>query len=147
MSFRCGFLGSKLMLGLFVGLSTAGVPALFSAGSAAAPSRDTLVLRITRFGGVVWGSVSVRYQSDGVLKPLGLCTHRRCNYRPPHGVTLILTEKAKDSRVWRFRSWIVHNGGRLNHVSASTLTLRIRSHLYNNIHDYRAHVKANYYYP
>lgn len=114
---------------------------------ASVPSRDTLVVRVTAYSGSVWGSVRVAYIAHGVMKPLGYCARRKCEYRPPHAVVLVLTEKPKDPKQWPFRAWIVHNGGQEIHVRRPTLKLVVGPHLHDNAEDYRAHVRANYYNP
>jgi hypothetical protein len=109
--------------------------------------RDEIVARISAYGGVVWGKVNVSYRLNGKTVRLRTCTRRTCKYWPPHGVVMTLIAHPRAKRVWRFRSWIVHNGGYLSHAYSKTLTMRIRSHIFNNVNEFKARVKANFYYP
>lgn len=110
-------------------------------------ANDQLVVRISAYGGVVWGTVDIGYRIGKTIKSMGVCKRRTCKYRPPPGVTMVLVEHPRHAKTWRFRSWIVHNGGRLTHVSSTTLRFKIRSHLFDNANLFKARVKANYYYP
>jgi hypothetical protein len=109
--------------------------------------RDEIVARISAYGGVVWGKVNVSYTLNGKTVGLRTCTRRTCKYWPPHGAMMTLIARPRAERVWRFRSWIVHNGGRLSHVFSKTLTMRIRGHIFNNVNEFKARVKANFYSP
>lgn len=109
--------------------------------------RDEIVARISAYGGVVWGKVNVSYRLNDKTVRFRTCTRRTCKYWPPHGAVIRLIARPRAERVWRFRSWIVHNGGSLSHVYLRTLTIRIRGHIFNNGNEFKARVKANFYYP
>ena len=105
------------------------------------------MLRITSYGGTVWGRVRVSYQSKTGIEHLRTCTRRTCKYYPPHDVTIVLTEIPRDSRTWPFRSWIIHNGGHLTKNQGRTLRVTIKGHVFNNIDLFKARIKANYFLP
>lgn len=107
---------------------------------------DELVVRVYSYGGITWGRVEVSYKRQGELIRVGSCAKRRCYLYPRHGARLFLRETPRGNR-WKFRAWIVRNGGRTLHVHAPTLTLRVLGHLHNNVQWYRARVKANYILP
>jgi hypothetical protein len=111
------------------------------------PVEDTLVVRVTAFGGVVWGRVTMSYSSGRAGTKALVCARRKCEVRVPHGATVSLVEKPRDPKSWPFRSWIVHNGGRETHIRTPQVSLVIRPHLHDNVQDFRAHVRANYYNP
>lgn len=122
--------------------------AVFPTSSAGAqrPRKDELAVRITQYGGELWGTVQVSQRVSGKEKSMGTCKRRTCFLYPLHGARLTLEEHAKNPHSWPFKAWIVHNDG-LSHVRSHTLTVTIRAHIHNGVREFRSHVRANYVNP
>jgi len=109
--------------------------------------RDELVVRVVSYGGITWGRVDVYYDHAGSRTLFHSCARRRCYMYPVHGAHLFLRETPRNSHQWRFRAWIVRNGGKTLHFHSTTLRLSVLGHIHNNVLWFRARVKANYVYP
>jgi hypothetical protein len=109
--------------------------------------RDELVVRVYSFAGVTWGHVDVFYDNGGKLTPFHTCARRRCYFYPIHHALMLLRETPRKSKHWKFRAWIVRNGGKTTHIHSTSFRLRVIGHLHENTIWYRARVKANYVYP
>jgi len=77
---------------------------------------DSLVVKITKSSGIVWGKVTVDYTMGGKTSMLGSCKVAKCTFHPAHMAKLHLHESPTHPATWPFHSWKLANG----HMAAST---------------------------
>ena len=104
-----------LMAGIAVPVLSLGSLATVNA-AAHHTSMDSLVIKITKSSGILWGHVSVDYLKNGKTEMLPTCKAAKCTLHPPHMVKLTLRETPTHPTTWPFHAWKLTNG----HMKATT---------------------------